>query len=115
MSAWLRVAYLLAAVLLLTILPVSQISVMLALFVAVDLAAAALFLSSATPQAPEIVVIGGDANLPLLRRTVPELRSRRPATVIEAQVAWRQASELRQRRRDLTQRQDRSSDAYSPR
>lgn len=101
--AGLRVAYLLAAVLLLTILPVSQSSVLLALFVAVDLAAAALFLSHAA-AAHGVFAIGDEANLPLFRRTVPELRSRRPAVVIEAQVAWRQAAEFRRRRQVVMQR-----------
>lgn len=99
----LRIAYLLAAALLLTTLPVSQSSVMLALFVAVDLTAAVLFLSRAAPQSLGIVTIGDNANLPLLRRTVPELRSRRPAVIIEAQVQWRQAAELRRRRHVLMQ------------
>jgi hypothetical protein len=99
----LRVAYLLAAVLLLTILPISQSSVLLALFVAVDLAAAALFLSRVAPQSLGIVAIGDAVSLPLLRRTIPELRSRRPIVVIEAQVQWRQAAEFRQRRRSLMQ------------
>jgi hypothetical protein len=114
----LRAAYLLAAVLMLTILPVSESSVLLALFVAVDLAAAALFLDelparprtvalfldelSARPRT--VVAIGNEANLPLMRRTVPQLRSRRPAAIIEAQVSWRQAAEFRRRRRELTQR-----------
>ena len=102
--AGLRVAYLLAAVLLLTILPVSQSSVLLALFVAVDLAAAALFLSHAAAAAHGVFAIGDEANLPLFRRTVPELRSRRPAVVIEAQVAWRQAAEFRRRRQVVMQR-----------
>jgi hypothetical protein len=100
----LRVAYLLAAVLLLTILPVSQSSVLLALFVAVDLAAAALFLSKLEPERRSIVAIGDNQSLPLLRRTVPQLRGRRPAAIIEAQVSWRQAAEFRRRRRELTQR-----------
>jgi hypothetical protein len=99
----LRVAYLLAAVLLLSILPVSQSSVLLALFVAVDLAAAALLLNRMPTRPRAVFAIGDGANLPLLRRTVPELRSRRPATIIEAQVAWRQAAEFR-RRRILMQR-----------
>ena len=100
----LRVAYLLAAVLLLTILPVNQNSVILALFVAVDLAAAALFLSRVRPRPLAIVAIGDSASVPLFRRTVPELRSRRPAVIIEAQVQWRQAAEFR-RRRALLRRQ----------
>lgn len=96
---WLRTAYLWAAVLLLTTLPVSQSSVMLALFVAVDLAAAALFLSrpAATPSLA-VHTIGDQASLPLMRRTIPELRSRRPAAIIELQVQWRQAAEFRRRR-----------------
>ncbi len=99
----LRVAYLLAAVLLLTALPVSESSVLLALFVAIDLAAAALFLAEVTPEPIRVVAIGGNTSVPLLRRTVPELRSRRPAAIIEVQVQWRQAAEFR-RRRSLLQR-----------
>ena len=101
---WLRVACLLIAVLVLTTLPVSQSSVMLALFVAVDLAAAALFLSRpATTTSPGIFTIGDKANLPLLRRTIPELRSRRPAAIIEVQVQWRQAAVFRRRRNFVMQ------------
>jgi len=87
--------------LLLTTLPVSESSVLLALFVAVDLAAAALFSVEMTPEAIRVVAIGDTTNLPLLRRTVPELRSRRPAAIIEAQVQWRQAAEFRRRRSPL--------------
>jgi hypothetical protein len=102
---WLRTAYLLAAVLLLTALPVSQSSVMLALFVAVDLAAAALFLSRpVAATSPAVHAIGNQASLPLLRRTIPELRSRRPAAIIELQVQWRQAAEFRRRRNFVMRR-----------
>ena len=52
----LRAAYLAAAVLMLTILPVSESSVLLALFVAVDLAAAALFLDE-LPARPRAVAL----------------------------------------------------------
>jgi len=111
----LRVAYLLAAVLLLTILPVSQSSVLLALFVAVDLAAAALLLSRPAPQPPGVVAFADRSNLPLFRRTVPELRSRRPAAIIEAQIAWRQAAEFRRRRRVVNRQPGRPPDAHPPR
>ena len=95
----LRVAYLLAAVVLLLILPIGDSSVCLALFVAVDLGAAALLLNrpAAPRPPPKVVAIGDDTVLPLFRRTVPALRSRRPAAIIEAQVAWRQAAEFRRR------------------
>lgn len=100
----LRAAYLAAAVLMLTTLPVNESSVLLALFVAVDLAAAALFLDQLPARPRTVVAIGDNANLPLMRRTVPQLRSRRPVAIIEAQVSWRQAAEFRRRRRELTQR-----------
>ena len=100
----LRVAYLAAAVLLLLALPVTDSSELLALFVAVDLAAAALFLSKLEPTKPSIVAIGDNPNLPLLRRTLPQLRGRRPVVVIEAQVSWRQAAEFRRRRQELAER-----------
>jgi hypothetical protein len=93
-----------AAVLLLLLAPISESSVLLALFVAVDLAAAALFLSKLEPKPHSIVAIGDNPSLPLLRRTLPQLRGRRPTSIIEAQVSWRQAAEFRRRRRELTQR-----------
>ncbi len=100
---WLRTAYLAAAVVLLTALPVSQSSVLLALFVAVDLAAAALFWAElpARPQPRIIVSITDDSSLQLWRRTVPQLRGRRPGAIIDAQVSWRQAAEFRRRREEL--------------
>jgi cytochrome c-type biogenesis protein CcmH/NrfG len=94
----LRAAYLLAAVLLLLILPLGDTSVFLTLFVAVDLAAAALLLDRPATASRKVVEIGAATNVELFRRTVPALRSRRPAAIIEAQVAWRQAAEYRRRR-----------------
>jgi hypothetical protein len=89
----LRVAYLLGAVLLLLTLPLGDTSVCLALFVAVDLAAAALLMSRLDAERPaKVATIGDGTTVPLFRRTVPALRSRRPAAIIEAQVAWRQAA-----------------------
>jgi hypothetical protein len=94
----LRAAYLVAAVLLLLILPIGDSTVLLALFVAVDLAAAALLLQRPAAAKPPVVAsIGDSSNVHLLRRTVPQLRSRRPTSIIEAQVAWRQAAEFRRR------------------
>jgi hypothetical protein len=37
----------------------------------------------------------------LLRRIAPELRMRRPAYAIDAQVQWRQAAEAHRRRREF--------------
>jgi hypothetical protein len=92
----LRVAYLVAAVLLLLLLPLGEATVLLALFVAADLAAAALMLRLAEPQPASIVAIGGDTRtLALHRRIVPELRMRRPVATIEVQVRWRAAAEAR--------------------
>lgn len=102
MHQGLRAAYLLAAVLLLLIMPYGQASVLLVLFVAVDLAAAALMLRSEPERAEAVVTIGRHrASLALLRRTVPELRMRRPAEVVEAQVRWRQAVQTHRGRRDI--------------
>jgi hypothetical protein len=98
----LRAAYLLAAILLLLITPYGQASVLLVLFVAVDLAAAALMLRPEPAKAETVVAIRGDrANLALLRRTVPELRMRRPGATIEAQVQWRQTAQIHRERRDV--------------
>jgi hypothetical protein len=99
----LRVAFLVAAALLLVILPVGEVTVLLALFVAVDLAAAALLLQrSETPQSHPVVPLDGDAaKLALLRRTVPALRMRRPPATVEAQVLWRHAAEKHRQRREV--------------
>jgi hypothetical protein len=94
----LRVAYLIAAVLLLLLLPVGEAGVLLALFVAVDLAAAALLLRPSEPRPERIVAIAGDPQtLALHRRIVPALRMRRPMATVEAQVRWRAAAEARRR------------------
>jgi hypothetical protein len=98
----LRVAYLTAAVLLLLIMPLGHASVLLVLFVAVDLAAAALMLRPEPVLANSVVTVGGDReSLVLLRRTVPVLRARRPGMIIEEQVRWRQAAQAHRERRDI--------------
>jgi hypothetical protein len=95
-------AYLTAAMLLLLVMPWSQASVVPVLFVAVDLGAAALMLRPEPTQTAPVVAIGGDpASLILLRRTVPELRMRRPAGAIDAQMRWRQTAEAYRRRREI--------------
>ena len=103
MQGHLRLAYLIAAVMLLLAMPWGQASVILILFVAADLGAAALMLRpEPVVTAPSIVSIGGDpATVSLLRRTVPELRMRRPAVAIDAQIKWRQAAAAARRRNEL--------------
>jgi hypothetical protein len=97
----LRSLYLITAVLLLLILPIGQASVMLVLFVASVLAAAALMLRPETAPL-SVAAIGGDAaTTALLRRALPELRMRRPAVTIEAQLRWRQEAERHRRRREM--------------
>jgi len=98
----LRVAYLVAAVPLLLILPVGNVTMLLALLVAVDLAAAALMLRPAAAQPTTVVTLDGDVvSLKLMRRTVPALRMRRPTATIEAQILWRQAAETHRQRRAI--------------
>ena len=99
----LRQAYLLAAVILLLVMPWGHASVVLVLFVAADLGAAALLLRPEPASVgPGVVALGGDmTSLNLLRRTVPELRMRRPAVAIDAQIRWRQAAEAHRRRREF--------------
>lgn len=98
----LRLAFLTTATLLLLIMPWGEASVMVALFVAADLGAAALMLRPNPTTSAAIMTLGGDpASLVLLRRTVPELRMRRPALAIDAQIAWRQAAEAHRRRREV--------------
>jgi hypothetical protein len=103
LQAHLRLAYLVAAVLLMLILPIGQASVMLGLFAAADLAAAALMLDRSVPQPATVVMVGADdESLGLLRRTVPALRMRRPAAAVEAQARWRQAAEARRQFRAVS-------------
>jgi hypothetical protein len=98
----LRQAYLIAAVILLLIMPWGHASVVLVLFVAADLGAAALMLRPEPAPMSSVVTLGGDmTSLNLLRRTVPELRMRRPAVAIDAQIRWRQAAEAHRRRREF--------------
>jgi hypothetical protein len=98
----LRNAYLMAAVLLLLIMPLGHASVLLALFAAVSLGAAAMMLRPEAAQAASVVTLGGDtARLALLRRTVPELRMRRPLATVEAQIQWRQAAQNYRQRREV--------------
>jgi hypothetical protein len=94
----LRAAFLFAAIVVLLVLPYGEVSVLLALFVAVDLGAAALMLRRTAPPETTILPVGKDPQtLALLRRTVPALRMRRPAATAEAQVRWRAAAEARRR------------------
>lgn len=98
----LRSLYLTAAVLLALALPIGRASVVLVLFVAAVLGAAALMLRSEGAEPLSIAAIGGDAaTLALFRRTMPELRMRRPAVTIEAQIRWRQEAERHRRRREM--------------
>lgn len=98
----LRSLYLIAAILLLLAMPVGQASVMLVLFVAAVLGAAALILRPEAAEPLSVAAIGGDAaTMALFRRTMPELRMRRPAVTVEAQLRWRQEAERHRRRREM--------------
>lgn len=98
----LRSLYLIAAVLLLLTMPIGQASVGLVLFVAAVLGAAALMLRPEAAEPLSFPRVGGDAvTVVLFRRTRPELRMRRPAMTIEAQIRWRQEAERHRRRREM--------------
>jgi len=95
-----RIVLLVAVVIPLLVLPIGTASFLLALFLALDCAAALLVLRPAEAADESVVALDGDtANLALLRRTVPALRMRRPAATVEAQVLWRHAAERHSRRR----------------
>jgi hypothetical protein len=99
----LRLTYLTAGVLLLLPLPVGQAPVLLALFAATTLAAAAPMLNPQAVHRGSVVPIGADpATLALMRRTVPTLRQHRPVAAVEAQVRWRQAAEARRQFRVIS-------------
>ena len=98
----LRSLYLIAAVFLLLTMPIGHASVALVLFVAAVLGAAALMLRPEAAEPLSVAAIGGDAaTMALFRRTMPELRMRRPAVTIEAQIRWRQEAERHRRRREM--------------
>jgi hypothetical protein len=99
----LRRAYLTAAILLLLVMPWGQASVALALLVAAGLGAAALMLrpEPAAAMTGLATIRGEPTSLALFRRTVPELRMRRPAVAIDAQIRWREAAEAHRRRQEL--------------
>ena len=100
-----RVAALAAVAAGLAIWPTGDAAVCLALFLAIDAALiVSLLRRRPTPSATSVVPLAYVAHLPLFRRTVPELRSRRPAAIIEAQIAWRQAAGFR-RRQGVVRRQ----------
>lgn len=102
MVVTLRLAFLTVALLLLLMMPWGEAGVMLALFVASDLGAAALMLRPEQPHGFRVVHLGGDAaNMELMRRIAPELRMRRPAPAVDAQIQWRQMAEAHRRRREL--------------
>lgn len=98
----LRGTCLIAAVALLLVLPRDRAWVSLVLFVA---AARATTPPDHRPEAQPVtpvVALGRDlATVVLLRRTVPELRMRRPAGAIDAQTRWRQAVEAGRHRRAM--------------
>lgn len=99
----LRLAFLTVALLLLLVMPWGEAGVTLALFVAVDLGAAALMLRPEQPHGFRVVHLRSDtANLDLMRRIVPELRMHRPALAIDARIQWRQAAEAHRRRREFS-------------
>jgi hypothetical protein len=101
-SRSLRCCCLIAAVLLSLILPIGEASVMLVLFVASVLGAAALMLRPEAAEPHPVAAVGGDmATMALFRRTRPELRMRRPAMTVEAQIRWRQEAERRRRNREM--------------
>lgn len=98
----LRLAYLAAAVASFAAMPVGDATVLFALTLSLDLAAAAWVLRlhlRSREHTPAPVMLkaahGAEVSLGLLRRTVPALRMRRPAAVVDAQVRWRSAAETR--------------------
>jgi hypothetical protein len=101
----LRLAGTVAASLPVLMLPVGDATVLMMLFVALDIGVVAVVLlrvRSPRVELPANTVFppGVDETLLLLRRTLPELRMRRPGAVIEEQVRWRQVAEARRRARE---------------
>jgi hypothetical protein len=105
----LRLAMLPASALLFVALPVGDATVLFVLVLALDLAAAVLALHRLAPSTRSGSVVAvvrqlglDPASLHLLRRTVPELRGRRPPVVLAAQVRWRRAAETHRSRSEAS-------------
>jgi hypothetical protein len=101
----LRLAGTVAALLPVLMSPVGDATVLMMLFVALDIGVVALVLRHVRPariELPANTVFppGVEESLLLLRRTLPELRMRRPGAVIEEQVRWRQVAEAHRRARE---------------
>jgi hypothetical protein len=81
------------------IVPIGEFLIWLWLVVAAEIAVVILLQRECFgSRTPVIVAMQDEHMLPLLRRIVPNLRSRRPSAVIEAQQRWREAAEARRRR-----------------
>lgn len=88
----------------LALLPVRNLGLLLLLAVAADLAivvAIVRVVSARRTRATEaeIVSLDGTGPVALRRRTEPKMRGRRPESVVEMQVRWRQAAEAHRRAR----------------
>jgi len=81
------------------IVPIGEFLIWLWLVVAAEIAVVILLQRECRGSRPPVLVAVQDEKLlPLLRRIVPNLRSRRPEAVVEAQQRWREAAETRRRR-----------------
>jgi hypothetical protein len=105
LRADLRLAGIVAAALFLLTLPLSDATMLMGLTLALDIGASAVVLRwimARRVKAPVDTVfpVGVDESLLLLRRTIPDLRMRRPGGVIQEQVRWRQAAEAHRRARE---------------
>ncbi len=91
------------AVIALLVAPVNETAMLMLLGAAVNLAIATLLLRDLRRRQTVPALVGHDrADLYLQRRTLPQLRSRRPTGVVEEQVRWRHAAETHKRRRDVS-------------
>ncbi len=91
-----------AAAALLTVAPLGNLALLIALFALADLGIVVLVarLIRRLRRADEAAVVSLDRGAPLAlrRRTEPALWARRPAGVVEMQVRWRQAAEAHRNR-----------------
>lgn len=89
---------------LLAVTPVGNVALVLILLLVADvlvmLFIARMIAARRKKRGNSLVVLDPEVPMHFLRRTEPSLRSRRPTSVVEMQVRWRQAAEAHRRSRE---------------
>jgi hypothetical protein len=86
------------AAMILVVAPIGNATILLVVATTLNMRLAAIVVREVLGRkAAAAAALDDQRQLQLRRRTIPQLRARRPFGVIEAQVRWRQAAEARRR------------------